>query len=247
MKRRTTTHAVNNTKQKSALIHILLGSATIIFLWIFLFSSPEPKKVVLKSKHLLKTFTSEYQKAATDRNLVSHSLRLQPNTDINRVTAASSSPKVEENEPTQLTKNRVDTASKDSISNNEVPIMDVIKNLYNIGSKDPDQLILLLHEDPLHVKVSTTNEFLCPTSPELRLTLPDKIDHSVPDKFRNGDEGTWVLFQHLRKAGGTAFCDLSTKNLGKKAVPPYFCMPDNRGSLAIPPWNDGNFIYGTPR
>lgn len=28
----------------------------------------------------------------------------------------------------------------------------------------------------------------------------------------------------------------------KKVVPPYYCMPDNRGSLATPPWNNPTFL-----
>jgi len=45
-----------------------------------------------------------------------------------------------------------------------------------------------------------------------------------------------VFFQHLRKAGGTGFCDLATRNMPGQ-VPPYYCMPDERGTLATPPWN----------
>ena len=38
--------------------------------------------------------------------------------------------------------------------------------------------------------------------------------------------GTFLFFQHLRKAGGTNFCTLAQRNLPSSQVPPYYCMPD---------------------
>ncbi len=77
------------------------------------------------------------------------------------------------------------------------------------------------------------DEFACP-SPEERLTQPDLRRMEIAAQFREGKG--FVFFQHLRKAGGTGFCDLAQRSMPGK-TPPYFCMPDSRGTLATPPWN----------
>jgi hypothetical protein len=47
--------------------------------------------------------------------------------------------------------------------------------------------------------------------------------------INNHNESFWfVYYQHLRKAGGTGFCDLAKSNLPRRAIPPYYCMPDNK-------------------
>ena len=46
------------------------------------------------------------------------------------------------------------------------------------------------------------------------------------DKSKSGTGKTFLFFQHLRKAGGTFFCDLASRNLASKRVPKYYCMPD---------------------
>jgi hypothetical protein len=65
--------------------------------------------------------------------------------------------------------------------------------------------------------------FSCPVD---RITLPDMRVEEKAQAFRNGDEGTFLFFQHLRKAGGTHFCTLAQKNLPPNAVSKYYCMPD---------------------
>lgn len=87
-------------------------------------------------------------------------------------------------------------------------------------------------EDPLGVSLDHPSAFHCPANAS-RLTLPDFRDASRLEGFRKG-RGV-VFFQHLRKAGGTAFCDLATRNMPGEA-PLYFCMPDRRGSLITPPF-----------
>ena len=68
--------------------------------------------------------------------------------------------------------------------------------------------------------------FPCPTASVDRITLPDvRVEQKAKD-FRDGKKGTFLFFQHLRKAGGTNFCSLAEKNLPKKAQPHYYCMPD---------------------
>jgi len=46
------------------------------------------------------------------------------------------------------------------------------------------------------------------------------------DGNKSGTGKTFLFFQHLRKAGGTFFCDLATRNLAPKRLPDYYCMPD---------------------
>lgn len=67
--------------------------------------------------------------------------------------------------------------------------------------------------------------FPCPTN-DRRITLPDIRFEEKAHNFRDGKHGTFLFFQHLRKAGGTNFCALATTNLPKAALPPYYCMPD---------------------
>ena len=54
-----------------------------------------------------------------------------------------------------------------------------------------------------------------------------------------------LFYQHLRKAGGTGFCDLIRQNIGSESTPPYFCMIDRAGRLATPPWDDAEVLLTT--
>jgi hypothetical protein len=45
----------------------------------------------------------------------------------------------------------------------------------------------------------------------------------------------FIYFQHLRKAGGTHFCNLTQQNIPQQYVPQYYCMPDHDW---IPPISD---------
>jgi len=67
--------------------------------------------------------------------------------------------------------------------------------------------------------------FGCPAD-AARVTLPDLRDHQTAAAFREGTPDSWLFFQHLRKAGGTGFCTLAEKNMARKEVPRYYCMPD---------------------
>lgn len=70
--------------------------------------------------------------------------------------------------------------------------------------------------------------FSCPPH-DHRITVPDQRRHESESKFRDsssGSGGTYLFFQHLRKAGGTNFCALAQSNLKRTQVPSYFCMPD---------------------
>ena len=108
------------------------------------------------------------------------------------------------------------------------------ETLHQLESTDPFGVRtfdkqLLEHETTLG-RVLTINEiqelFPCPINDEERITLPDvRVEQKALD-FRNGKRGTFLFFQHLRKAGGTNFCSLAEKNLPRKAQPRYYCMPD---------------------
>ena len=69
--------------------------------------------------------------------------------------------------------------------------------------------------------------FSCPSS---RITLPDQRDLQKARDFRDAKPGTFLFFQHLRKAGGTHFCSLAKANLPKNNVAAYYCMPDMKWS-----------------
>ena len=67
--------------------------------------------------------------------------------------------------------------------------------------------------------------FPCPKEQD-RITLPDARVQQKAVDFRDNKPGTFLFFQHLRKAGGTNFCSLAEKNLPRHAQPAYYCMPD---------------------
>ena len=72
-----------------------------------------------------------------------------------------------------------------------------------------------------------------------RITVPDRRKPERSRAFRRGDDGTFLFFQHLRKAGGTHFCSLAKANLPVSAVPRYFCMPDYKWSN----WTGAGYLH----
>jgi hypothetical protein len=123
-----------------------------------------------------------------------------------------------------------------------ISMTDKIKQLFQIGKQNPSKLIQLLQDENPFDLPSTVDSFVCPVSPEMLITVPDLINHTRALEFREGKSGTWLFYQHLRKAGGTGFCDLAQNNLPRQQTPPYFCMIDNRGSLATSPWNNEEYL-----
>ena len=106
--------------------------------------------------------------------------------------------------------------------------LSLVRRLFEVGEKDRRRLVEELAADPLGV-LGEPARFRCPAALEERLDFPDLVSHSRAEAFRRGEAGTWVFYQHLRKAGGTSFCDLARRNLKSREVPPYYCMPDERG------------------
>ncbi|KAL3823126.1 hypothetical protein ACHAXA_006456, partial [Cyclostephanos tholiformis] len=88
--------------------------------------------------------------------------------------------------------------------------------------------------------------FPCPVN-ERRITLPDARDGRKARDFREGKGGTFLFFQHLRKAGGTNFCTLAEMNLPKSALPRYYCMPDmdwsgNKNAGYLHSWSNRDIV-----
>ena len=123
------------------------------------------------------------------------------------------------------------------------PPMEAIQELFELGRKDPLALIAALEQrDPLGVNFTDPHAFQCPGDHSQRLDYPGLVNMQSLKAFRDGAEGSFIFYQHLRKAGGTGFCDLAKRNLPAGTVPAYYCMPDNRGSLALPPWGEPSYI-----
>jgi hypothetical protein len=121
--------------------------------------------------------------------------------------------------------------------------METIQKLYEVGRKDPLALIKTLEQgDPLGVNLADPHAFQCPPDPSQRLDHPSLVNVQSLEAFRGGAEGSFIFYQHLRKAGGTGFCDLAKRNLPVGSVPAYYCMPDQRGSLALQPWGDPVYL-----
>eukprot|EP01038_Epipyxis_sp_PR26KG_P016542 gene16542-22583_t len=131
-------------------------------------------------------------------------------------------------------------------------IMSIIQYLFDQGSKDPKILSnLLLAQDFFNTKLNEVKQFKCPENTAHRIDYPSIYMKESAELFReqlkNVDSNfsplyPFIFYQHLRKAGGTGFCTLANNNLPKYAVPPYYCMPDNRGSLATPPWSNSSYL-----
>lgn len=121
------------------------------------------------------------------------------------------------------------------------PPMAVVEALFLLGQANASALLERLEtSDPLGIK-SRPQDFTCPP-PEQRLDYPSLVNDSNAAAFRAKQPGSFIFYQHLRKAGGTSFCELCKSNLPRRQVPPYYCMPDQKGSLATPPWSDAVFL-----
>ena len=117
------------------------------------------------------------------------------------------------------------TAVSTTTAAEEAP-MTILNKLFELGKKDPKALITELEQnDPLHVNLVDPHGFVCPQSTSLRLDYPSLINEQNLQAFREGSADSFIFYQHLRKAGGTGFCDLAQRNLPKGSVPSYYCMP----------------------
>eukprot|EP00752_Nemacystus_decipiens_P012166 g10785.t1 len=118
---------------------------------------------------------------------------------------------------------------------------DLVQELHSIGLDNPGELARLLEEeDPFKVAVDSPDRFQCPINEAERFSLPDMREHRSEEAFKAGQG--FIYYQHLRKAGGTGFCEMAGRNMAAQEVPRYHCMPDNRGAMATPPWSQQEFL-----
>ena len=130
-----------------------------------------------------------------------------------------------------------------------IPMTALIEKLFRIGTENATELVeILANDDPFGIeRIQDANDYKCPSDTSQRVDYPSVVDDTNAKRFREGDPDAWIFYQHLRKAGGTGFCELAKSNMDQGSVPPYYCMPDNRGSLATPPWNDGAYLLDKMR
>ncbi|CAB1119605.1 unnamed protein product [Ectocarpus sp. CCAP 1310/34] len=64
---------------------------------------------------------------------------------------------------------------------------------------------------PLQVAVDSPDKFECPDREADRFSSPDIRDHDDEEAFKAGRG--FIYYQHLRKAGGTAFCDMASRQV----------------------------------
>ncbi|CAN0045241.1 unnamed protein product, partial [Discosporangium mesarthrocarpum] len=56
--------------------------------------------------------------------------------------------------------------------------------------------------------IENLDDFTCPEEAN-RVSEPDLRNRTAEENFKAG--GGFIYFQHLRKAGGTGFCDLAKR------------------------------------
>lgn len=132
----------------------------------------------------------------------------------------------------------------------DIDVWKKIQELFDLGYSNPRKLVEVLeNKDPFGT--DHPEAFTCPSAQSARVDSVKGVSYpfyeydqagAAPDAFKKGDRDSFIFYQHLRKAGGTGFCDLAKKNMAREEVPPYYCMPDNRGSLATPPWNEASYL-----
>ena len=126
-------------------------------------------------------------------------------------------------------KNNIQIDESKSKHNNGANIHIVLRDLFNIGLVDPMKLYKLLNSDTYAYLTSLS---YCPSAAD-RIDYPRISNYNNLDAFKYNESGSFIFYQHLRKAGGTGFCDLAKSNLGAKHIPPYYCMPDNVSLLTL--------------
>lgn len=66
----------------------------------------------------------------------------------------------------------------------------------------------------LQVAVESPDRFQCPGTEAERFSLPDLRDHEKEAAFKEGQG--FIYYQHLRKAGGTGFCEMAGRRVKRK-------------------------------
>lgn len=68
----------------------------------------------------------------------------------------------------------------------------------------------------LQVNVDSPHRFQCPPEEADRFSLPDIRDHDKEEQFKAG--GGFIYYQHLRKAGGTGFCEMAGRCVSRRTA-----------------------------
>lgn len=141
---------------------------------------------------------------------------------------------------------RVEPRSQEAVGSvvtksNSKSFQRLIKDLFELGVQNPTLLLDKIDNEDIFGTNIGADDFVCPADSTDHLDYPDLTNQQSLQAFRTNVEGSFAFYQHLRKAGGTGFCDLANSNLPKGTVPSYYCMPDNRGSLATAPWNSMSY------
>lgn len=64
--------------------------------------------------------------------------------------------------------------------------------------------------------MDSPDRFQCPTSKADRFSLPDMRDHNTEEEFKAGKG--FIYYQHLRKAGGTGFCEMAGRQVPEASI-----------------------------
>jgi hypothetical protein len=115
-------------------------------------------------------------------------------------------------------------SSKEDQMKNRAAWDDKIRQLFDLGLSNPGALLdTLENKDPFDVLKPEQHK--CSTGGvNGNLDSKTSYDDTNPSKFRAKDDTDghgFIFYQHLRKAGGTGFCDLAKRNMAQKDVPPY--------------------------
>ena len=103
----------------------------------------------------------------------------------------------------------------------EVPFKEKLRSLFQLGLSDPRKLISILDtEDPFGTLAGPEQPIDCSAIFQM-VNFPSIVNEERATSFRNNVVGSFIFYQHLRKAGGTSFCDLANSNMSKENVPPY--------------------------
>lgn len=71
------------------------------------------------------------------------------------------------------------------------------------------------------MNVDSPDRFRCPPKEADRFSLPDIRDHDKEEDFKAGQG--FIYYQHLRKAGGTGFCEMAGRQVEGRRCCLFFC------------------------
>ena len=112
------------------------------------------------------------------------------------------------------------------------PLREMLLDLALLAPRDA---LAALDKDPLGVeRVTNASEWRCPA--ERLLSSSNAPSREALRRMRTNEDGAFLWFDHLSKAGGTSFCKFARKNVGMKSTPRYYCMPSDGADI---PGTDG--------